>query len=93
MFLLLLLGVLLFGKRLPEIGGSVAKTIVEFKNSLKGLGDDFTGSFSSLTKVADRFTRAEPPAYQPPSPPRRLAPTAPKFVEPEDEPVVDAKAP
>jgi sec-independent protein translocase protein TatA len=30
------IGLMLFGKRLPEVGRSVGKAIVEFKNGLKG---------------------------------------------------------
>lgn len=37
---LLLLGVLIFGKRLPEVGKSLGKSIVEFKKGLSGLEDE-----------------------------------------------------
>lgn len=33
-------GLLLFGKRLPEVGRSLGKGIVEFKKGLKGIGDE-----------------------------------------------------
>lgn len=33
--------VLLFGRRLPEVGRSLGKGIVEFKKGLRGLEDDF----------------------------------------------------
>jgi len=35
-----MLGLLIFGKRLPEIGKSVGRGIVEFKKGLSGLEDD-----------------------------------------------------
>ena len=35
-----LFGLLLFGKRLPEVGKSLGKGIVEFKKGLKGIEDD-----------------------------------------------------
>jgi sec-independent protein translocase protein TatA len=40
--LILLMGVavLLFGKRLPEVGRSLGKGIIEFKKGLSGAGDD-----------------------------------------------------
>jgi sec-independent protein translocase protein TatA len=38
--LLLVLGVLLFGKRLPELGRSLGKTVVEVKKGLKGIEDE-----------------------------------------------------
>ena len=34
------LGLLIFGKRLPEVGRSLGKGIVEFKKGLKGIGDE-----------------------------------------------------
>lgn len=42
MEMLLILGIalLLFGRRLPEVGRSLGKGIVEFKKGLKGIDDD-----------------------------------------------------
>lgn len=37
---LALLGVLIFGRRLPEVGRSIGKGIVEFKKGLAGIDDD-----------------------------------------------------
>ena len=73
LLIILGLGILLFGKRLPEIGRSLGKGIVEFKKGLKGLEDEIDVSSS---------TRAEPPqALEPPRPPQRVTATAPKFEE------------
>jgi sec-independent protein translocase protein TatA len=33
-------GLLIFGKRLPEVGRGLGKSIVEFKRGLKGIEDD-----------------------------------------------------
>ena len=33
------IGLLLFGKRLPEVGRALGQSIVEFKRGLKGVGD------------------------------------------------------
>ena len=41
-----IIGVLLFGKRLPEMGRSLGKGIVEFKKGLKGIEDDVETSSS-----------------------------------------------
>ena len=38
--LIALFGLLLFGKRLPEVGKSLGKSIVEFKKGLQGVEDD-----------------------------------------------------
>jgi sec-independent protein translocase protein TatA len=44
--LIALFGLLLFGKRLPEVGKSLGKSIVEFKKGLKGIEDDIDKSSS-----------------------------------------------
>jgi sec-independent protein translocase protein TatA len=40
MLALLALGLLLFGRRLPEVGRSLGRGIVEFKRGLKGMADE-----------------------------------------------------
>ena len=37
---LLVLGLLIFGRRLPEVGRSLGRGIVEFKRGIKGLDDE-----------------------------------------------------
>lgn len=39
-------GLLIFGKRLPEVGRSLGRGIVEFKKGLKGIEDDVEQSSS-----------------------------------------------
>ncbi len=34
--IILVVGILLFGKRLPEVGRSLGRSIVEFKKGIKG---------------------------------------------------------
>ena len=41
MIFVLIVAVLLFGKRLPEVGRSLGKGIVEFKKGLRGVQDEF----------------------------------------------------
>jgi sec-independent protein translocase protein TatA len=66
-------GILLFGKRLPEVGRSLGKGIIEFKKGLKGLEDEMdTGSAPSAPAP-------QAPALEPPRPPQRVTATAPKF--------------
>ncbi len=72
--ILLVLGVLLFGRRLPEVGRSLGKGIVEFKKGLKGLEDEVESSTSAAP-------RQEPSALEPPRPPQRVATNVPKFEE------------
>ena len=47
--LISIVGLLLFGKRLPEVGKSLGRSIVEFKKGIKGVEDDIE---SESTKPA-----------------------------------------
>jgi sec-independent protein translocase protein TatA len=38
--LIAILGLLIFGKRLPEVGKSLGRSIVEFKKGLKDVGEE-----------------------------------------------------
>lgn len=40
LIIILIIGLLLFGRRLPEVGRSLGKGIVEFKKGVKGIEDD-----------------------------------------------------
>jgi len=67
------LGVLLFGKRLPEVGRSLGKGIVEFKKGLKGVEDDVDESVSRAERrqAVDERVQAEPPRFEIPNEPRK----------------------
>src|SRR5439155_21272487 len=69
---LLLLGVLLFGRKLPEMGKYLGKGIVEFKKGLRGFEDEIDSSSAAAP-------RHDPAALEAPKPPQRVATTAPKF--------------
>ncbi|MFO0938931.1 MAG: twin-arginine translocase TatA/TatE family subunit [Gemmataceae bacterium] len=68
---ILILGVLLFGRKLPDIGRSIGKTVVEFKKGMKGVEDDLSGENNSSSRQA-----IEP---EPVRPPQRVTVSAPKF--------------
>jgi sec-independent protein translocase protein TatA len=74
-FILIILGVLLFGKRLPEVGRSLGKGMMEFKKGLQGIEDEVQGSL----RQAEYSPTPQPAA---PRPPQRIAATAPKFEDP-----------
>ena len=38
--ILLVLGLLVFGRRLPDVGRNIGRSIVEFKKGIKGIEDD-----------------------------------------------------
>ena len=47
--MLLVLGLLIFGRRLPEVGRSLGRSIVEFKRGIKGIEDDVETESSTST--------------------------------------------
>jgi sec-independent protein translocase protein TatA len=53
---LALLGVLIFGKRLPEVGKSIGKGIVEFKKGLSGIEDDLDTAVKQPPKIEQHTT-------------------------------------
>lgn len=55
LMVILVIGVLLFGKRLPEVGRSLGKGIVEFKKGLRGIEEEV----DDASRRPDRSERAE----------------------------------
>lgn len=74
MLIILVIAVLLFGKRLPEVGRSLGKSIVEFKKGINGLEEEIDAASVSSTATADDQTDDREEA------------TAPKFEPPASEP-------
>lgn len=71
------IGLLLFGKRLPEVGRSLGKGIVEFKKGLKGVEDDAT---NGATPAAQQPAAPAQIAAQPAAPQIAAQPAAPAAV-------------
>ncbi len=57
--ILLVLGLLIFGRRLPEVGRSLGKGIVEFKKGIKGIEDEIDDA--SVAKSPGKLTEASHP--------------------------------
>lgn len=53
------IGLLIFGKRLPEVGKSLGRSIVEFKKGLKGIEEDIDKAVEHDQK--DMLPPPEPP--------------------------------
>src|SRR5262245_15232661 len=66
--LLIVLGVLLFGRKLPEVSRSLGKSVVEFKKGVKGLEDEVSESAGPRAAI-------EPEAVKPP---QRVTPATAK---------------
>ena len=64
--ILLVLGLLIFGKKLPEVGRGLGRSIVEFKKGIKGIEDEIENESSSLPdnspgKIEDQTATREAP--------------------------------
>jgi len=80
MLIIAAIAVLLFGKRLPEVGRSLGKGIVEFKKGVRGIEDDVdTASSASSSSsspgygsegAVDDSQEATAPKFEPPSEPQ-----------------------
>jgi sec-independent protein translocase protein TatA len=66
--LLVVLGVLLFGRKLPEVGRSLGKTMTEFKKGMRGIEDE-------VNEPAGARAAIEP---EPVKAPQRVTPATPK---------------
>ena len=53
LIVIMILGLLVFGKRLPEVGKSLGKGIVEFKKGLKGINDEVEEQSSRPARRSD----------------------------------------
>ncbi len=71
---ILVIGVLLFGRRLPEIGRYVGKSITEFKKGVKGLEDEM-----DISSPVQRPHDGQSHAIEQIKPPQKVSTTAPKF--------------
>ncbi|MBA2226799.1 MAG: twin-arginine translocase TatA/TatE family subunit [Thermogemmata sp.] len=66
--LLIILGILLFGRKLPEVARSLGKATVEFKRGMRGLEEE-------ISETPQPRGAIEP---EPVKPPQRVTPTASK---------------
>ena len=59
---LVVIGLLVFGRRLPEVGRSVGKSIVEFKKGIKGIEDEIDDESNRTQKRAPELKNDPPSA-------------------------------
>ncbi len=75
LMIVMVIALLLFGKRLPEVARSLGKGIVEFKKGVRGIEDEVEGA----TYTSSDTSRPVPDE-------ETMDATAPKFEPPESEP-------
>lgn len=54
LIVILVIGLLIFGRRLPEVGRNVGRSLVEFKKGIKGIDDDIDSG--SKTQTSPKLT-------------------------------------
>lgn len=62
--IILIIGLLIFGRRLPEIGRSIGKTIVEFKKGMASIDEETTNAARSGAAVQSAQTGTLPAGQQ-----------------------------
>src|SRR5438309_1377148 len=80
MMLIAGLGLLIFGKRLPEVGRNIGKGIVEFKRGLKEAETEI------MSETAPPTPPALPPTQQAVAPKYKFDPYTGKPLDPQDTP-------
>jgi sec-independent protein translocase protein TatA len=81
LLVIMVVAVLVFGKRLPEVGRSLGKGIVEFKKGLRGMNDD-EQSGSSFSNLPARRTEPAESTSSDYAVPKFEPPTSPPTIEP-----------
>jgi sec-independent protein translocase protein TatA len=76
MVVIAVIGILLFGRKLPEISKYLGKSIIEFKKGMKGLEDNLDDYHGGANAQPMAHPTAPSEAIRPP---QRVAATAPKF--------------
>jgi sec-independent protein translocase protein TatA len=79
MMIVLVIAVLLFGKRLPEVARSLGKGVTEFRKGVRGIEDEM-----------HRAEYSPPASSRPTVSEDRDEPTAPRVVPPPEEPGTEA---
>ncbi|GAB4139660.1 Sec-independent protein translocase subunit TatA/TatB [Thermopirellula anaerolimosa] len=78
MIIIMIVALLLFGNRLPQVARSVGRSFMEFKKGLQGIEDELRSAATETTKPTPQKSRENEEDKQ--------TNPAPKFVPPSAEP-------
>lgn len=65
LIVLAILGLLIFGRRLPEVGRGLGRSIVEFRKGLKGIEDEVEQASREPAKLPERDKAGQGPVGVP----------------------------
>lgn len=85
MFILFVVALLLFGKRLPEVARTVGKGVADFRKGLTGIDAEVRGQFYGGYNSTPTTSQYTPPAQRPAPLEERKIPAVPKFTPPKFE--------
>jgi len=85
MFILFVVALLLFGKRLPEVARTVGKGVADFRKGLTGIDAEVRGQFYGGYNSQPATSQYTPPASRPAPLEERKVPAVPKFEPPKFE--------
>ena len=72
MLIIMVVAVLLFGKRLPDVGRSLGKGLMEFKKGVRGIEDEINSAVNTATptpssnQIPENREEATAPKFEPP---------------------------
>lgn len=87
---ILVVALLLFGKRLPEVGRSLGRALMEFKRGLRGIEDQIKGE---IWTEDDGRPMAAPPGLRRPLPSGAANPVPPPVPPPASQPASQPQPP
>ncbi len=80
------IAILLFGERLPEVARKIGKQLTEFRRSVRGIQEEFTGALSGVEHSTGSYSSASGSRSSDDLVDESSEATAPKFVPPEKPP-------
>lgn len=82
-----ILAILLFGERLPEVARKIGKQLTEFRRSVRGIQEEFTGALTGLDhSVSSSYSGSSSRSSADEFADESREATAPKFIPPPKPP-------